>query len=465
MRNLRTGSGEKRKSLSLIRRVLLFLFTVSTLSPSASLAGTAGSRWDLTVGGYVKYELDYRDSGRHGFGNVESLADKYGTLYTSSTGTRLNFLSRGPDAWDAKTYAFVEGDFVGTFAGSGRGTFALRHAFMSLDWANTRLVVGHTFQKWGFLPSYANMIVSGQDLSPFIKGFRQPMVRIERKFRRDWNLSFAVMSPTNTLGSNRQFISEGVDSFTLSGMPFYELSLGWSTDRLGKIGAWRTVFNLEGFYGRQKQVVTLFSGSAASPTSLSYGNKDVNSWGLSFKGFIPVIPERLGSKAGALSVSGVLFTAQNPSWLQSRTYAVGSYSRPGGTSPAAPQSVEDPLPDFIAPRMYGLWGQISYFLTDSLFINGWYGYLRNDLGKDFTGALSPSGTRFINANTPQNVTQYIVSLCYDVNQAVRFGAEYAYFVSRYANYGTITTGGVVIPNGLSKDATQQAFRVGGWYFF
>jgi hypothetical protein len=440
--------------------LLLFLSCAGPLA-----AGSATSRWDLTIGGYVKFELDYRDYGRQGFEGNESLRDKYGTINFTSTASRLNFLSRGPEAYGAKTYAFVEGDFIGVYAGSGRGTFALRHAFLSLEWPDTKLIVGQTFQKWGYLPTYANAIVSAQDLNPFIKGHRQPMIRLEHKFWRQWNLSLAVMSPTNTLGSNRSTIVAGADGFSMSGMPFYEVSLGWSTERFGRIGPWMALFNLEGFYGQEKQIITLYTGPAANPLSISYADKNVDCWGIALKGFLPLIPEKKGNKAGALSLSGVLFTAQNPSWLQSRAYAVGSYSRPDGVSPAPAQPASDPLPDFVAPRMYGLWGQVSYFLTDKLFINGWYGYLRNDTGIDFDSAVSSWG-RYVHANTVKNTTQYIVSLCYDANQAVRFTAEYAYYITRYANYGAITlSDGTVYPNGLSKDGTQQAFRLGVWYFF
>ncbi len=448
-------------------KIIIILHLLLLLAaPAAALAGSATSMWDLTIGGYVKLEMDYTDQGRHGSGAYRDPNGKEGITSGYSSGSRINFLTRGPEAWGAKTSAFVEGDFNGVYAGAPRGSFAMRHAFMTFDWPQTKLVIGHTFQKWGFLPTYANMITSGNDLTPFVKGSRQPMIRVERKFAKDWNLSFALLSPTNTLGSNRSMTDTGVvDGFTASQMPFYETSLGWSSDRWGTIGSWKLQWNIDAFYGQEKRWATQYTGPAGAPTSITYAYKDVDSWGLALKGFVPIVSQKPSGKAGALSVSGILFVAQNPSWLQSRAYSAGSYARPSDlTTP--PSQPAGQTPDFVAPKMYGGWGQISYHLTDRLFVSGWYGYLRNDTSSAYDAAKTSLTSRFAHANTVQNATQYIVSLCYDVNDSVRFATEYAYFATRYANYGTVPdpSGLGVIPT-LSKDATLHSFRVAAWYFF
>jgi hypothetical protein len=449
-------------------KFILALIAAFLLVPDAALAGSAASTWDLTVGGYVRFDMGYSNGGRHGYGAFDSTADKYGNINLYSGATRLNFLIKGHDAWGAKTSAFVEGDFNGVFSGRNRGTFDLRHAFISLDWPLTRVVIGQTFAKWGYLPTYANMIVGGSDLSPFVKGHRQPMVRIEQRLGFDWIFSFALLSPTNTLGSNRSNTPTGVvDGFTQSQMPFYEATLGWSSDRYGNIGPWKALFSIDAFYGQEKKAVTRFAGPESAPTSISATNKSVDSWGIALKGFIPVISERKGNKAGALSLSGVTFVGQNPAWLQSGAFRAGSYSRPGDTNSAPSDPSGEPAPDFAAPVFYGVWGQVSYFLTDRLFINAWYGYLRNDTSRAYDSAGNAFSGAFAHANVVQNTTQYIVSLCYDVNQAIRFAAEYSYYITRYANYGTVPDplgSGALIPV-LSKDAAFQAFRLGAWYFF
>ena len=449
-------------------KLTLALLAALLLLPGVVLAGSLTSRWDLTIGGYVKFDMGLTTGGRHGYGAYNSAEDTSGNMELFSGGSRLNFLIKGHDAWGAKTSAFVEGDFTGAFSGRARGTFGLRHAFLSLEWPLTKIIIGQTFAKWGYLPTYANTILAGRDLSPFVKGHRQPMVRIEQRIGFDWILSFALLSPANTLGNNRYDTPTGaVDSFTQSEMPFYEATLTWVSEKFGNIGPWKTLLAVDAFYGKDRKTVTQFTGSEDAPTSIAFAKKDVDSWGVAIKGFVPVIPENRGKKRGALSISGVIFAGQNPSWLQSGAFRAGSYARPDGTDTASPQASGEPLPDFAAPLFYGAWGQVSYFLTDKLFINGWYGYLRNDTSRAYDAAINPFSDTFAHANVVQNTTQYIVSLCYDVSQAIRFAAEYSYFVTRYANYRTIpdpSGSGTVIPV-LSKDSTSQAFRVGAWYFF
>ena len=452
-----------------MRRALTVIVMFLVSLPGLSFAGSLDSRWDLVIGGYVRFDAALEDGGRQGYGANENPRERYGTLRFNSVATRLNFLTRGPDAWGAKTSAFVEGDFIGVYAGAGRGSFSLRHAFMAFDWPQTRLVMGQTFARWGFLPTYTNLIIGGADLAPFVKGHRQPMIRVEQKVARDWTMTFAVMSPANTLGSDNDIAGTGtVDGFTRSSMPFYEGTVTRTSERYGRIGAWRAMAALEGFYGQDKRVVTRYTGTSAAPTSLSFDDRNVNSWGVALKGFFPVIPEKKGNKKGALSVSGVAFTASNPSWLQSRAYEIDAYARPGNSAASPMIQATAPLPSFTAPRVLGIWGQASYFLTEKLILSGWYGYLRNDTTGPFDAALRAGRTgAFLNANEIQNTTQYIGSLCYDVNDAVRFGAEYSYFISRYVNYGTLPnpSGPGRIPNALSKDGVTHALRIGAWYFF
>jgi hypothetical protein len=58
--------------------------------------------------------------------------------------SRINAKITGPDAFGAKTSAFIEADFFGNFEGSS-GLFRLRHANATLDWAKTKVTVG---QNW-----------------------------------------------------------------------------------------------------------------------------------------------------------------------------------------------------------------------------------------------------------------------------------------------------------------------------
>ena len=313
-----------------MKKTVIVLLALFLALPAVSFAGSATSRWDMTIGGYVKFDMGWGSqqqgqdaylAQRTGNGAYDNVVDKYGNFYSYAGETRLNFLTRGPDAWGAKTSAFIEGHFrgnEGSTTGTSQGTFVLRHAFMQFDWPNTKLILGQTWQKWGLLPTFANTLLEYNGIGPFLKGSRQPLARVEQTFAKNWNWSFGVISPTNTLGGNAGNNATGVvDSYTASQMPFYEGSFGWTSDKCGNIGPWQMLFNLEGFYGQQKQIYNTVSGTFPSPTwSFTQSDKNVDAWGIAFKGFIPIIPEKKGNKTNAFSLSGVMFYTQNPGWFQ-----------------------------------------------------------------------------------------------------------------------------------------------------
>jgi hypothetical protein len=432
--------------------------------PGVVYAGSATSRWDVTIGGFVKFDMgyasqaqgaDYSKAERDSYGIYENFAGEYGNLFMAGGETRLNFLIKGPDGWGAKTLAFIEGNFRGAHAGSNYGTFVLRHAFMKMQWENDSLTIGHTWQKWALLPTYSNTLLAFNGLLPFEKGSRQPQIMWDHKFNKNWGSSIGVISPTNSLGTSGG--ATKVDSFTLSSYPFFEGELSYTSDACGKIGPWQMLFSLSGFYGWDRQTYTtafVTSPGACGPGCVpgsavrnpySYDDELETAWGAAFKGFIPIIPEKKGNKAGALSLSGVLFASQNPGWYEGG-FAVGAYNRGSSINP-----------DYAYPRLFGGWGQITYWFTNNLYITGWYGQIKYTLSDRYK--VIPA-----NNNVIEKETQYIVNLSYDVNPAIRLGLEWDYISTRYANYGTAVagSGGSLFADRSGK---LNAARIGAWYFF
>jgi hypothetical protein len=484
---MRAGNVEDYKETRM-KRAIIVVITFLLALPAIGFAGSATSRWDLTIGGYVKFDMGYATQGqgqdiyqasRSGNGAYENMTDKYGNFYMYSGETRLNFLTIGPDAWGARTSAFIEADFrgnqsVGTSTNSA-GTFGLRHAFMQLEWPNSKLVIGQTWQTWGFLPTWSSNILDNNDLSPFLKGMRQPLVRFEQTFAKAWTYKVGIISPTNTLGSNTSSSTGygAVDSYTRSQMPFFEGSFGWMSDKCGKIGPWMMLFSLDGFYGRQKQLSATGLTATNTAYSVSWRDKDVDAWGISFKGFIPIIPDKKGNKAGALSASGVIFYTQNPGFFQSSStsgsggsanYSYNNIYYTGGPNNTVLSltAAQQAAISYSAPVQYGGWGQISYFITDKLYLNGWYGYVRSQVSDAWrlvnsTGTISGASS---NGDAMVNNTQIIANILYDANSAVRMGFEYGWYNTRYANYAY--SGSTIVG---AKDGTAQSFRVGAWYFF
>ena len=201
-------------------------FLLYRLSP---LQAVQTSRWDVTIGGYIKADFgyttqsqgaDYRTALRGSYGAYDNQADEYGNFFSAAGETRLNFLIKGPDGWGAKTLGFIEGEFRGTTGGSNYGTFALRHAYMKMQWANDTLTIGHTWQKWGYIPTYSNILLGVNMLTAFQRGSRQPQIMWDHTFNKNFNMSFGIISPTNSLGTAGG--ANVVNSFTQSPYPFFE---------------------------------------------------------------------------------------------------------------------------------------------------------------------------------------------------------------------------------------------------
>jgi len=466
----------KRKNIEKEVRMKKFIVIALALFlaiPAISFAGSATSRWDVTIGGYIKFDMgyqtqsgagaDYFKAERESYGGYENFADEYGNFFSAGGETRLNFLIKGPDGWGAKTMGFIEGDFRGATGGSNYGTFALRHAFMKMQWANDALTIGHTWQKWGLMPSFANILLGWNMLGAFNKGSRQPQIMWDHTFNKNFNMSFGVISPTDSLGTAGG--SQRVNSYTQSPYPFFEGEFSYTSDACGKIGPWQMLFSLSGFYGWDRQTyasqtVTNTLCPACPPftgrTPIAYEDDLETAWGAAFKAFIPIIPERKGDKGGALSVSGIVFMSQNPGWYMG-PLAVGAYNTSSASNP-----------DYKYPKITGGWGQITYFFTDKLFMSGWYGYMKYDVSTRVKYQTASNG-QWINNNFVQSETQYIVNLSYDVNPAMRLGLEWDYIKTNYVNYGspipTTPPSAPLTGYYADKKGSLNAFRIGAWYFF
>ncbi|MGD0487120.1 MAG: hypothetical protein ABSB94_08000, partial [Syntrophorhabdales bacterium] len=116
-----------------MKKVLIVVFALLLAVPAMSFAGDATSRWDLTIGGYVKVDagydtqaptnnvegLDQYYAQRNNYRGAENSANASGAFAMAAGQTALNFLVHGPDAWGAKTSAFIQGNFTGQTTNNG----------------------------------------------------------------------------------------------------------------------------------------------------------------------------------------------------------------------------------------------------------------------------------------------------------------------------------------------------------
>jgi hypothetical protein len=93
--------------------------------------------------------------------------------------SRLTAKASGPDVLGAKVLGLIEADFTGA-SNSENNSLRLRHAYISLQWDKTRLLVG---QYWHPLdvPEMIPNVLSLNTGAPFHSFSRQPQVRIDYK--------------------------------------------------------------------------------------------------------------------------------------------------------------------------------------------------------------------------------------------------------------------------------------------
>jgi hypothetical protein len=457
-----------------VKKVLIVVFALLLALPAVSFAGSATSRWDVTIGGYVKVDAGYDTQAvnsstsegidtyyaqRNNYHGAENSANASGVYAMAAGQTALNFLIHGPDAWGAKTSAFIQGTFVGQTnnnsengKGTRYGTFTLTHAYMDFTWATTKLTVGQTWQLWGFQPSYN--FIGLNDLALAGRGtYTVPQISVTQNFSKSFYGSFGIQEPYKTADQLGASNSTGEALPTLTGatptvvsqLPDFAAEIGYKSDSAGRIGPNVMQFAVSGFWGQD---------SVIYPLSTTFHTDHVDRWAGALRAFIPLIPEKNLNKAGALSLSGSVFTGQNLSNMFLNARATGSllaYDAPGG--------------GYKVPVTTGGWGQISYYFTDKVYVNGLYGYLRNYSSAYYNNVLN--GNNVITQNQ-----QYIVNVMYDVNPAVRLGVEYSYIATNWAgpvsaasvagtDSASTVTGGPI----LGSKGDVQTGRIAFWYFF
>ncbi|OPY61646.1 MAG: hypothetical protein A4E57_04150 [Syntrophorhabdaceae bacterium PtaU1.Bin034] len=442
-----------KKSLIVIAALLLAL-------PVVSHAGSATSRWDMVLGGYVKFDVVYADkavgtdnraSSVDSKGSVDLATDSTSSLTWAGAETRLNWAVKGPDAWGAKTSAFVEGEFRGRTGGTEYGLFALRHAYMQMIWPKTTLLIGHTWQAWGMIPSLQILAFSEEH---FNKGAtRVPQIRLTQALTKNFTGVFAVQAPYATSQYTSSHGNVGIDARANGLYPDIVMDFSYATDACGKIGSFGLKVGVGGFYGKDKYLVDNAAGAA-----VNFEDEKVDRYGAGFYWYVPIIPEKKGNKAGALGFTGQLFGGKGMG-IYLPAYISGAYDRANNdTVRGLTSTYEATATDLAYPMTYGGWMQGTFYFTNQLFMNAVYGAQFNRVSNRF----KDNQPRTVNATTGfptagvERIQNFIVNVMYDVNPAIRFGLEYDYVTTAYAFRETVTT---------SNKGSFNSVRFGAYYFF
>lgn len=462
-----------------MKKIVLVLLALFIAVPMVSDAGSVTSRWDMTIGGYIKFDVgymsqgqgvDYRVAGAASNGANENITDEFPATNWYGGESRLNIAVKGPNAWgSAKTSAFLEGDFRGVSGGGAytsqaanygdlatilgaaptaaqraawrrattvnnktTGYFTLRHAYMTFDWANTQLILGHTWQPWGLMPSFKILAFSENH---YMKGAtRVPQIRLTQKFTKEFSATFAVAASNQTLwGLNG---GNYIDDKNRALMPDTSLDLKYATDKCGKIGPWMLTFGLGGMFGKEK--VTYQQGVANN-----WEGDNINRWAVAFNGYIPIIPEKKGNLANTLGFTWNSFAGQGIGAMLP-AYPSSPYNRYTDVS-VDPYAVYANV-DMMYPTTAGGWAQLTYYWTNSVYSSALWGYQTNNLSKSYENK---------NTTAVRNLQNFIVNIMYDVNPAIRFGLEYTRITTAYGAPSTTGEG----------KGSLDAVRFGAYYFF
>jgi hypothetical protein len=211
----------KTKIFFLNRRIVLLVTSVFFLFAQNFIAQQKPeSDFGISFSGFVKTDLifDSRQTVNLREGHfllypANESKDKMGEdINAKSNFNILSIQSRlvgkikGPDAFGAKTSGVIEAEFFGTTDGDING-FRLRHAYVSLKWENTSLLVGQTWHPM-FIADVFPQVVSFNTGAPFQPFSRNPQVRLTQ--------SFGNLNLIAALTTQRDFTSNGPSGFSSS---------------------------------------------------------------------------------------------------------------------------------------------------------------------------------------------------------------------------------------------------------
>ncbi|MBK7632403.1 MAG: hypothetical protein IPJ23_17185 [Ignavibacteriales bacterium] len=173
---------------------------------------------DVKISGFVKSDFffDSRQVATFREGHFllyplnESLDANAEDINAHSSFNALSIQSRvtakftGPEVLGAKSGGMLEGEFFGTSDADVNG-FRLRHAFVTLNWEKTSLLLGQTWHPM-FVTEAFPQVVSFNTGSPFQPFSRNPQIRLTQKFG---NVNLIAV-----LLTQRDFTSNGPAGFS-----------------------------------------------------------------------------------------------------------------------------------------------------------------------------------------------------------------------------------------------------------
>jgi len=457
---MRSSVVKIKKEESMKKLVIIALALLLAL-PAVTFAGSATSRWDMTIGGYVKMDMGWSSQGggadqtqafkKSSAAMKPSVTDEYGSFFATAQETRMNFLVKGPDAWGAKTSAFIEYDFRG-WGNQDRGGANLRHAFMNFDWAQDSLLIGRFW-----LPeSTPTPFVLGIGDLPEAKMGRTEQITWTHRFGKAFTSQIGIVnSATNYNTSSVTGVSTMPSTGTYANSkdrsmaPMLAGDFKYNSDACGKIGTNSLTFGFNGLLGYTRETWQRTSDLAgvAYAANRKYDDATVKAYKINIYTFVPIIPEKNANKTGALSISGGAQIFSNltneVTWGPQGGNPSGAYARFDGITE-------------VAPTWFSAWGALTYNFTNAFQGNLIYA---NTHAMNVSNAWKTANRDLYTSNDV-----YMMSFGYDVNPAVKLGAEFSHYFTKYGN-DSLATGTSTASGTGSNTGSANIVRFAAYYFF
>jgi len=409
------------------------LFAASLLMavPAIAQAGSVTSKFDVTLGGYVKLDYAYNsvNLGQNGgltpgtgaIPRVNSSTGNQDQSILTSRQSRLWLKVAGPEFYGAKTNALIEGDFYGDDSAAAESPqFRMRQAWGSLDWANTQVLFGQAYDIFG--PMIASTI-DFRSGAPFgtPNNPRVPQIRLTQTthLNADNTLRFVLgVQDPNQLGNNNSAASGTFGSMVnVAGQVMYESKA---------LGA------APGYYGLGMKPLTVGAFGLVGSQKVT-GNHAVDVYGYGLYTFVPVLKSADGkSRAMTMSFEGQGYISAGMTWNDANS------------TPATVGA----LPDETGAKEFGLASQLIFYPTQDLGITAGYGR-RNAID---VGTYST----VVAENAQRYAEEYYANVAYDLNSAVRVATEFQHLKTQY----------VVAAGAAGGDFGQaNIIRLAAYYFF
>jgi len=368
----------------------------------------------------------------------------HGRLNYSARNSRIGFRFKGPESDAIRASGIVEGDFLGNqptgisdAALINNPTFRIRHFVGKLETPYVDIMGGQYWQLFGWQGFAFPNSVEIMGLPGQVFG-RTPQLRLSHAFKTD-DITIEVAA-----ASARSPQRDGGLPDTQAGLKFLinkwkglrtANSTGTSVDS-GGIG-------VSGVY-RKFRINDL--GGANTTNSKNAG-------GISVDALLPIIPATMEDRANALTLTG--------SYVRGTGIADLFTGLTGGIGyPALPANAMGVVPTYtpnVDPGLVTFFGKgdahtidwqsvlvgLQYYLppSGSVWISANYSHVNSPNIADFTGATGfDPNTTTAAAGAPAKVmksSQFADgNLFVDVNKAVRFGAEFAWFKQKFVDGST-----------------------------